>query len=154
MDYDETAKKCCEEFENDMTAEELQELKKWITKERKRLKEEEALFDKKLQILQNGYANLDMDRKRFEKEKQEFEQNKHRRNEWREHSFEDRSYNCHCCGYGDVGAFFAGVNGPLALRKRYKDLLKIFHPDNRDGDEGIVKAINKEYERLRKEDIC
>ena len=32
--------------------------------------------------------------------------------------------------------------------KRYKDLLKIYHPDNTHGDNNIVLAINEEYERL------
>ena len=53
----------------------------------------------------------------------------------------------------DVSVFFKGVTNPLALRKRYRDLLKIFHPDNNGGDEGIVKAINEEFERLKREEI-
>ena len=51
----------------------------------------------------------------------------------------------------EVFNFFKGVNGPLTLKKRYRDLLKIFHPDNLCGDMGIVQLINKEYERLKKE---
>jgi len=29
-----------------------------------------------------------------------------------------------------VRMLFRGINNPLALRKRYRDLVKIFHPDN------------------------
>ena len=45
---------------------------------------------------------------------------------------------------------FRGVSNPLALRKRYKDLLKIFHPDNLCGDAELVQMINREYEKRKK----
>ena len=50
-----------------------------------------------------------------------------------------------------VGVLFRGINGPLTLKKRYRELLKIFHPDNLSGDMDMVQMINKEYERLKKE---
>ena len=46
---------------------------------------------------------------------------------------------------------FAGVKNTLALKKRYRDLLKIYHPDNLAGDKEVVQAINKEYERLKQQ---
>ena len=49
----------------------------------------------------------------------------------------------------DVSVFFRGVRNPLALKKRYKDLIKIFHPDNVAGDKDIIQRINKEYESLK-----
>ncbi len=125
--------------------EDMKRLNSSILAERKRLREETMFFDKKLSILQNGFMQLDLDRKRFEREKREYENSRIRQ------SSGYRSYG----GYDDVdmGLFFKGVSNPLALRKRYRDLLKIFHPDNMCGDEGIVKAINDEYERLKKEEI-
>lgn len=47
---------------------------------------------------------------------------------------------------------FWGINNSLALRKRYKDLLKIFHPDNLFGDEELVQMLNREYLRRRREE--
>ena len=35
--------------------------------------------------------------------------------------------------------------------KRYKDLMKIFHPDNNSGDAELVQLINKEFAK-RKQD--
>lgn len=35
-----------------------------------------------------------------------------------------------------------------SLKKRYKALLKIYHPDNMHGDKELLQAINTEYERL------
>ncbi len=44
---------------------------------------------------------------------------------------------------------FRGATNPLALRKRYKDLMKIFHPDNLSGDGELVQMINREYNRRK-----
>ena len=37
----------------------------------------------------------------------------------------------------------------VALKKRYKDLMKIYHPDNICGDQEILIKINEEYEELK-----
>ena len=44
------------------------------------------------------------------------------------------SHQQHELGAYDGDKFFRGVDSELALRKRYKELLKIFHPDNKCGD--------------------
>ena len=46
---------------------------------------------------------------------------------------------------------FQGVKSQLALKKRYRDLLKMFHPDNIAGDHEMVLLINAAYEELREE---
>ena len=48
-----------------------------------------------------------------------------------------------------TGLFFRGVNNMVALKKRYKDLMKIYHPDNSCGDQEILIKINAEYEELK-----
>lgn len=123
--------------------EDMKRLNEKVLLERKRLKEETMFFDKKLSILQNGFLQLDLERKKFEKEKSEYEQRRI------SGSYDDSYSGSSFIGDFDAGLFFAGVNNPMALRKRYRDLLKIFHPDNLAGDEAIVKAINKEYERRK-----
>ena len=45
--------------------------------------------------------------------------------------------------------FFSGVTGINSLRKRYKELMKIYHPDNKYGDSFTVACINKEYEIMK-----
>ncbi|MCQ2523224.1 MAG: hypothetical protein MJ123_02700 [Lachnospiraceae bacterium] len=138
-EMDEMVKKFNEErttFMNDMNAINLK-----IVNERKRLKDEEAFFAKKMEILKNGFTELENDRQRFQREKMSFEAEK------RMYSESNNS-----AAYEDLaGTFFAGVNNPLALRKRYRDLLKIFHPDNLCGDSNMVTIINREYERLKNE---
>ena len=54
---------------------------------------------------------------------------------------------------GEVAeVLFRSVSNPLALRKRYRDLVKIFHPDNLFGDEELAQQINKEFMRRRREE--
>ena len=48
----------------------------------------------------------------------------------------------------NVKIFFKGVEDTTSLKKRYKALLKIYHPDNMLGDKELLQAINTEYERL------
>ena len=55
---------------------EMKTLNSKVLAERKRLKEENLFFDKKMQILQNGFLQLDLDRKKFEKERSRFEAQK------------------------------------------------------------------------------
>ena len=50
----------------------------------------------------------------------------------------------------DVSGFFSGVNTASSLKKRYKDLIKIFHPDNLSGDTVVIQKINREYQELKK----
>ena len=49
---------------------------------------------------------------------------------------------------GDL--FFCGVGSKQSLKKRYKDLIKIYHPDNLDGDNDTIQEINREYDHLSK----
>ena len=114
--------------------------------ERQRLKEEKVFFEKKLSILQNGFLQLDLDRKRLERERLLFE------NE-RDSFYHGRSgMNFFGDGSDVVGLLFRNATNPLTLRKRYKDLMKIFHPDNISGDEELVQMINKEFSRRKREE--
>ena len=121
--------------------EEMKQINLRNVKERKRLKDEEKFFDKKMEILQSGFAALEADRKKFQKEKLAYEAERKVRNDYFDEDFtRDLS-----------GSLFAGVTNPLALKKRYRDLLKIFHPDNLCGDTNMVTIINREYDKLKNE---
>lgn len=110
-----------------------------IALEQKMLKSENKFFEQKLEVLKGAYRQLDMDRRKLEKERARFKLEKElSKNESRQEP-------------EDIAAvLFRGANNPLALRKRYKDLLKIFHPDNQCGDGKLVQLINREYERRKK----
>ena len=118
--------------------EEMKLLNQKISSERQRLKEDNQFFEKKMEILQGGFSQLDIDRRRLEKE-------------WARLAVEKEllgDRNVYDNGL-DVSVFFQGVRNPVALKKRYKDLIKIFHPDNLAGDKEIIQRINREYESLK-----
>lgn len=118
---------------------ELDELNMRTHNERKKLKEENLFFDKKMEILKEGFRSLESDRKKFEEEKNAFLRQK------KNQPVSDVSDLSKVAEYlfGNIG------NNPLGLRKRYKDLMRIFHPDNLFGDSELCQAINKEYQRRK-----
>ncbi len=121
---------------------EMDELNRRTVQERKRLREENLFFEKKMAILQAGFRQLEEDRRTFRLE----QQNTLQANKRQGSRAEDVS-----SLENTVRRLFAGLNNSLALRKRYRDLVKIFHPDNLFGDEELVQMINKEYFRRKEE---
>ena len=57
-----------QQFQTEMT-----EVNHRLVIERKRLKQDEAFFDKKMEILKNGFSQLEADRKKMERERLQFE---------------------------------------------------------------------------------
>jgi len=124
--------------------EEMKALNHKVLLERKRLKDENAFFDKRMQILQNGFLQLDLDRKKLERERKQYESQRKYSDSY---AYSGSSYSTY---KGNTPEFFKGVNNILGLKKRYRDLLKIFHPDNLCGDSDTVLEINKQYDAMRK----
>lgn len=109
--------------------------------QKKRLIQDEAFFDKKMDILKNGFIQLDAERKKLEKDIIDFEARKDVHESFRK---QEKS--------ADISRLlFQGVKSQLALKKRYKDLLKMFHPDNIAGDHEMVLIINSAYEKLKED---
>ena len=92
-------------------------------------------------ILQDGFRQLEEDRKALDKQKKELSALNIRNREQEEYLLSENTGR----------RLFSGINNTLALRKRYRDLIKIFHPDNLFGDEELVQMINKEYLRRKEE---
>ena len=105
-----------------------------LNQEQKILNQNEMFFSRKQEILQNGFKQLDADRRSFEQLKAATSKTR---------LVENQEI------YSEELGFFSGVTNPLALRKRYRDLIKIFHPDNLCGDNNIALLITKEYENLK-----
>jgi hypothetical protein len=123
---------------------ELDELNRRTIMERKRLKEENLFFEKKMAILQEGFRQLEEDRKKFEQERQILIEEAREQQATGQDPGEG--------SFTAVQLLFRGVNNPLALRKRYRDLIKIFHPDNLFGDGELAGQINKEYLKRKQEE--
>ncbi len=47
--------------------------------------------------------------------------------------------------------FFEGCKSPEAIKRRYRELCKVYHPDSGNGSEAIFSAICDEYNRLMDE---
>lgn len=112
-----------------------------IELEKRMLKEQTMLFDQKLNILKDAYVQLDQDRRKVEWEKLKLKAEREQQQAQTGGALQRDA---------DVSVFFRGVTNQLALKKRYRDLIKIFHTDNLYGDKGTLQAINQEYEKLQK----
>ncbi len=108
----------------------------------KKLYRQKDLFEKQWQIVEEELRRLAKDRDKLEKDKKlitrEMENLKNLKNQAK------------ATVSGVEGTFFVGVNSALSLKKRYRDLLKIYHPDNPNGDKTIILYINKEYTELKR----
>ena len=104
-----------------------------------RLEMKKQLFQKKQEVLEREYRRLAMEKQQLEQEKLRFEEVKKYRRAGARH-----------VTYIDSDILFSGVDSEAALKKRYRELLRIFHPDNMNGDTGAMQNINKEYDSLRR----
>lgn len=145
MKLDEDAQKIKELLE-DGSEDKLLQVMEWLSREssrllseRSRLKQEESFFDQKMEILKGGFAQLEAERRELEKNRLMLEAEK---KVYKDSVKQNREVDL-------AEVLFQGVKSPLALKKRYRDLIKIFHPDNIAGDHEMVLRINKIYEELR-----
>ena len=122
--------------------EEMKILNQKVTAARQRLKQEEQFFEKKMEILKDGFSNLEADRRAFDREKEAFRRKMRDMDTLAEENSRGRSL--------EIRAFFAGVKNQKKKKKRYKDLLKIYHPDNLAGDKEIMQHISRAYEDLKR----
>ena len=112
----------------------LQRQKNMLLK--KQLESQRDLFEQKWNILERETRQLAIDKDKFEREKLIYKDKVYREARRSMSNAEN------------VKIFFKGVEDTASLKKRYKALLKIYHPDNMHGDKDLLQAINTEYERL------
>lgn len=124
---------------------ELDELNRKTVLERKRLRDENLFFDKKMEILKDGFRKLEDDRRAFEREKRQY-RHKHMHTE-QESGYTERGP----INDNVIATLFRNATNPLTLRKRYRDLVKVFHPDNLLGDAELMQMINKEFAKRKEE---
>lgn len=113
--------------------------------EDRRLEQEKKLFDMKVKILEEELQKLATEKEHLEKQKAFYSRvNQYERES--AHSYND----CFNAGSNIVKGdmFFSGVGSEKSLKKRYKDLIKIYHPDNLDGDKDTIQEINSQYHKL------
>jgi len=108
--------------------------------EDKRLQQQKNLFETKFRILEEEMIKLAEERAEIEKKKAFYDMVEEF------HAKNNRQIAEPYTVAGEM--FFRGIASQQSLKKRYKDLIKIYHPDNADGDNSTVLEINKEYQYL------
>ena len=103
------------------------------------LEQQEKQFELKWDLLIQETQKLADDKRQFERRKKFFDQV--------QASYVETYTNEDNIVHGEM--FFSGVSNQKALKKRYKDLIKIYHPDGDAGDTATVAEINREYEDLK-----
>lgn len=129
---------------------EMKEWSKQIRFEKTRLEQESKFFDKKFKLLEQGFKQLAADKDKFAAEKRAFEYRKKFYQATDEYESRYEYETSTKINVPSDSFFFKGVHNQSSLKKRYKELLKIFHPDNVSGDTETVNEINREYEALKK----
>ena len=123
-------------------------LNKRIKIEEKRFENNEMLISKKQKIIEDAFRQLSVDKKVLECERLNFEYEK---SKYRKQRTSNTAHNQNMNATVYEGCiFFGGITNELALRKRYKELMKIFHPDNVCGDTNTLLRIQAEYESLKR----
>ena len=62
-------------------------------------------------------------------------------------SYEDENF---CRGQKSTFNFFAGCSSRESVDKKYRSLVKLYHPDNMDGDTKALQEINVQYSEAKK----
>lgn len=122
-------------------------LKRKIEAENKRFQDNELLVARKLKIIENAYQQIEVDRKVLECERLNFE---HEKNNYKKTRTSTKIIQFDQSALEGC-VFFKGIDNQLELRKRYRELLKIYHPDNRCGDTKTLQRIQSEYELIKKQ---
>lgn len=107
----------------------------------KRLTQEQHLFDMKWKLLEEELKKLAIEKQQVQRQKEFYS----KVTDYHQSGTKSASSNI---VKGEL--FFVGVRDESALKRRYKDLIKIYHPDNLAGDTGTIQEINRQYDNLKK----
>lgn len=135
------------EKERSLLKEEIDKAGKKLQEQRAEFEHDRSFFDQKMQILKDGYDKLSLDRKSLEQEKKRIAQERMMLQE----DLANADVKLQEQSAGLMNVLFKGADTPLSLKKRYKALMKIFHPDNMKGDDELVQWLNIEYSKLKQE---
>ena len=126
--------------EREMAREEMRRYEEHLSVRTSQIRNEEELIEKKHEVIKRGFEELDKDRQALNAREAYLRDKEAQINS--RASLESREVN-------DV--LFRGADNILLLKKRYKDLMKMFHPDCLGGDTEMVKMLNRTYDRLLSE---
>lgn len=126
--------------ERENTREENRRYEEHLALRGRQLRRDEELIGQKHEIIKRGFEELDRDRQAvIARENAVRAREAQLQESMKNYSPDSREVN-------DV--LFRGADNILLLKKRYKDLMKMFHPDCPGGDTEMVKSLNRTYDRL------
>ena len=117
----------------------IEQKRQALRREKREVEREKHLFEMKWKILEEELKKVADERMQMEKQRRFYQY-------VAEHEQRVTEENESKIVRGDL--FFAGVSDKQGIKKRYKDLLKIYHPDNSSGDVQTIQEINREYDIL------
>ena len=128
------------EKEKENLLEENRVYEEHLAQKSKEVHQNEELIARKFDVIKQAFESLDKDRQKLNAREIEIKVKEDRIN---------REFNKRCSmDSGELeDMLFSGVDNVILLKKRYKDLMKIYHPDCPGGDDEMVKAVSKIYER-------
>lgn len=100
-----------------------------------------AYLARKERLLREAYER---EAKKAAQERARIEEERRKNREFNENVFKKNTIKKASLADG----YFKGVSNSAELKKRYKDLMKIYHPDNTAGDADVMRKIKSEYEEL------
>ena len=103
----------------------------------KMMNTQKQLFEKKFKILELELQKLAEEKARLEKEKNFYK------------AVNDNLERERSSDPAEVKMLFRGIDNLKDLKKRYKELIKIFHPDNVNGDTSVLQEINRQFDELK-----
>jgi hypothetical protein len=136
-------RKILEEARN-KAEQELTAFHRRIELENKHIARQRQMLESKLRILEEELRRISVERKHLERLKEFY-----RQVNLFENAHVGKKSADFAAGKGEM--FFTGVKSRQSLRKRYRDLIKIYHPDNVDGDSSIAQEIMREYDKLNRD---
>jgi hypothetical protein len=128
-----------EEAELKKMLEDIKERERKLKVRESELQRRSNLFEMQWKLLESELVKLAGEKEKFKREKAFF-------SEVNKHNQKEEKVEINLSGK----MFFLGVHDELSLKKRYRDLLKLFHPDSMNGDIHAMQAINKEYEEIKR----
>ena len=121
---------------------ERQEFTRRVEIEDRRLEQQQKLFEMKFKILEEELVKLASEKEYVQRQRDFYQ----KVNEYEARHAHRQKASTNNVVKGEM--FFSGVGSKQSLKKRYKDLIKIYHPDNLDGDKETIQEINSEYNKL------
>ena len=129
---------------------ELEKQRRDFLEEKRKLEEDRRNFEREKQLFETKWKILEEELFQLADEKKQMKKKRDFYRYVREQEVRDMlTVGTENVVRGEL--FFIGVESKSALKKRYKQLLKIYHPDNLCGDTETLQEINREYDRLLKQ---